>query len=72
MYMYLSIDRYEILGRKVHMDFVQEHLKTKKKVNFGNTQERPNNIKLKILADTVYVKVRDLYYFEASQRYWLK
>ena len=39
------------------MDFVQEHLSTKKNVNFGDSQERPNHIELEILADTVYVKV---------------
>ncbi|XP_078357256.1 uncharacterized protein LOC144642139 [Oculina patagonica] len=47
---------YEILGRHVHMDFTQEHLKAKKKINIGDTQASPNNIRLKILADTVYVK----------------
>lgn len=40
------------------MDFVQEHLKTEKKINFGDSQERSNNIEIEILADTVYVKVR--------------
>lgn len=39
------------------MAFVQEHLRTKKSVNFGDSQERPNHIELEILADTVYVKV---------------
>ncbi|KAL9982962.1 hypothetical protein ACROYT_G005077 [Oculina patagonica] len=49
-------DRYQVIGRSVHMDFVQEHLRTKKNVNFGDTQERPNNIEVEVLADTVYVK----------------
>ncbi|KAJ7390265.1 hypothetical protein OS493_026138 [Desmophyllum pertusum] len=49
-------DRYQAVGRVVHMDFVQEHLRTKKNVNFGNSQERPNNIELEVLADTIYVK----------------
>lgn len=54
-----SIDVYKILGRHVHMDFVQEHLTVKKKINIGDSQASPNNIQLKILADTVYVKVRN-------------
>ena len=54
-----SIDKYQVLGRNVHMDFVQEHLRTKRKVTFADTQERPNGIELEILADTVYVKVHD-------------
>ena len=40
------------------MDFVQEHLRVKKNVNFGDSQERPNNIELEVLAETVYVRVR--------------
>ena len=39
------------------MDYVQEHLRTKREVAFGQTQERANRIELEILADTVYVKV---------------
>lgn len=39
------------------MDFIQEHLRTKKNVNFQDNQEQPNNIELDVLADTVYVKV---------------
>ena len=54
---HVPIDRYQVVGRVVHMDFVQEHLTTKKNVNFGNSQERPNNIELEVLADTIYVKV---------------
>ncbi|KAL9982967.1 hypothetical protein ACROYT_G005082 [Oculina patagonica] len=38
------------------MDFVQEHLRTQKNVNFEDTQERPNSIELEVLADTVYVR----------------
>ncbi|XP_066026371.1 uncharacterized protein [Pocillopora verrucosa] len=49
-------DRYQVLGRNVHMDYVQEHLRTKREVAFGQTQERANRIELEILADTVYVK----------------
>ncbi|KAJ7376174.1 hypothetical protein OS493_036288 [Desmophyllum pertusum] len=48
--------RYQVLGRTVHMDFVKEHLETKKNVNFGEKQDWPNDIELEILADTVYVK----------------
>ena len=40
------------------MDYVQEHLKTEKKINFGDSQEQSNGIEIEILADTVYVKVR--------------
>ena len=50
-------DRYQAVGRKVYMDYVQEQLKTEKKVNLGDSQERPNDIDIEILADTVYVKV---------------
>ena len=39
------------------MDYVQEHLRTKREVTFGETQERANGIELEILTDTVYVKV---------------
>ena len=39
------------------MDYVQEHLRAKREVAFGQTQERANRIELEILADTVYVKV---------------
>ena len=52
-----AIDRYQVLGRVVHMDFVQEQLKTKKKVNFGDSQEQPNGIELEVMADTIYMKV---------------
>lgn len=40
------------------MDFVQEHLRTKKRVNFGDSQDRSNNIDLEVLADTIYIRVR--------------
>ena len=40
------------------MDFVKEQLKTKKKVNFGDSQEQTNGIELAVVADTIYVKVR--------------
>ena len=40
------------------MDFVREHLTAKKSVDFSDSQERPNNIELEILADTVFVRVR--------------
>ena len=50
-------DRYQVLGRNVHMDYVQEHLRSKREVTFGETQERANGIELEILTDTVYVKV---------------
>lgn len=50
-------DRYQVTGRKVHMDYVQQHLKAKKNVNFDDSQEQPNNIELEILADSIYVRV---------------
>ncbi|KAL9964359.1 hypothetical protein ACROYT_G027990 [Oculina patagonica] len=49
-------DRYQIVGRVVHMDFVEEHLRTKKEVIFQDQQERPNNIEVELLADTVYLE----------------
>ena len=39
------------------MDFVKEHLESQKMIDFGDSQDRPNNIELEILADTVYVRV---------------
>ena len=39
------------------MGYVKEYLRTEKKIKFGNTQKRSNNIELEVLADTVYVKV---------------
>lgn len=53
----MSTDRYQVIGRNVHMDYIQEYLRTKNNINFGDIQERPNNIELEILGDTVYVKV---------------
>ena len=50
-------DRYQVLGRNVHMDYVQKHLRIKRGVTFGQNQERANGIELEILSDTVYVKV---------------
>jgi len=52
-----GVDHYRILGRNVHMDFVQEYFTKKKNENFGDSQASPNDLKLEILADTVYVKV---------------
>ncbi|XP_078383070.1 uncharacterized protein LOC144665665 [Oculina patagonica] len=49
-------DRYQVFGRVVHMDFVQEHLATKKNVNFRKKQSQPNNIELEVQADTVYIE----------------
>ena len=53
----VSTDRYQVIGRNVHMDFVKEHLETQKMIDFGDSQDRPNNIELEILADTVFVRV---------------
>ena len=60
IYLCLPVEKgnYQILGRTVYMDFVEEHLRTKKNINIGDNQASANNIQLKILADTVYVKVR--------------
>ncbi|KAL9964363.1 hypothetical protein ACROYT_G027994 [Oculina patagonica] len=38
------------------MDFVEEHLRTKKEVIFQDEQKRPNNIEVELLADTVYLE----------------
>ena len=46
-----------MLGRIVHMDYVREHLTTKKQINLEEQQDQPNLIQLDILADTVYAKV---------------
>jgi len=50
-------ERYRVVGRVAHMDFIEENLRTKHGVNFQDEQERPNYIELEVLADTVYVKV---------------
>ena len=52
--------KYQIIGRTVHLDFVQEHLREKRNINFNDIQEQPNSITVEIMADTVYVKVRCL------------
>ena len=52
------LERYRVLGRVIHMDFVKEHLATKKNIRFGDIQEQPNQIELEILADTIQIKVR--------------
>ncbi|XP_078381057.1 uncharacterized protein LOC144663858 [Oculina patagonica] len=52
-------DRYQVVGRVVHMDFVREYLKNKNIPNvdfFEDNQKQSNNIELEVLADTVYVK----------------
>ena len=57
----LPTERYQVVGRIVHMDFIQENLRTKHDVNFQDEQERPNNIELEVLADAVYVKVTTVF-----------
>ncbi|XP_028517504.1 retinoschisin-like [Exaiptasia diaphana] len=51
-------DRYQVIGRNVHMEFVEEHLRAKKGLYLDDTQDSPNNINLEVLADTIYVKER--------------
>ena len=51
------IDRYQVLGRNVHMNHVQERLRDQSEVTFGQNQKRANRIELEILSDTVYVQV---------------
>ena len=53
------------------MDFVREHLKTKKNVNLDVNQERSNNIELEVLADTVYIQVKT-YCFSLTYFYVLR
>ena len=53
----LLTDRYKVLGRTVHMDFVREHLTSQRSINFGDSQEWPNNIDLQVMADTIVVSV---------------
>ena len=56
------------------MDFVKEHLETQKMINFGDSQELPNNIELEILADTVYVRVsgtQTLFYCVSTERNYI-
>ena len=52
-----SPERFQVLARVVHMDFVREHLATKKGVDLKSSQVQPNLIELTILADTIYIKV---------------
>ncbi|CAH3128101.1 unnamed protein product [Pocillopora meandrina] len=49
-------DRYQVLGRNVHMNHVQERLCDQSEVTFGQNQKRANRIELEILSDTVYVQ----------------
>ena len=51
------IGKYQVMGRVVHMKYLQEHFAAKEKINFGRTQKRPNRIQLEVLADTVYIEV---------------
>ena len=51
------IGQYQVLGRVVHMKYIKEHLASKEKVKFGDSQKEPNNIQLEVWADTVYIEV---------------
>lgn len=48
---------YQVIGRVVHMNYVQEYLAAKEKMKFGNVQRKPNRIQLEVLADTMYIEV---------------
>ncbi|PFX25476.1 Neuropilin-1 [Stylophora pistillata] len=48
-------DRYKVLGRTVDMNFVREHLTSQRSINFGDSQEWPNNIDLQVMADSIVV-----------------
>lgn len=68
----LPTERYRVVGRVAHMDFIEENLRTKHGVNFQDEQERPNNIELEVLADTVYVKVTNaLQLFQTQSNIYL-
>lgn len=60
---HLPKDRYQVVGRVVHMDFVQKHLENKRDVEFKENQKQSNNIELEVLADTVYVKVNTCFIY---------
>ena len=48
---------YQVIGRVVHMNYLQEYFAAKKSMKFGNIQRKPNRLQLEILADTVYIEV---------------
>jgi len=54
------------------MDFVKEYFTKKKNENFGDSQASPNDLKLEILADTVYVKVSYLHRYDTNFVFDLK
>ena len=51
------IGEYRVIGRVVHMDYVQEYLAAKENMKLGNVQRKPNRVQLEVLADTVYIEV---------------
>lgn len=57
---------FQILGRIVLMDFVQQHLRTKKNTNFNDIQKQPIRKDIEVMADIVFVKVR---YYTKNQNY---
>lgn len=50
-------ERYQVLGRQVHMNYVEEYLRTKKQKFLYLLRLLSDNIVLEIHADTVYVMV---------------
>ena len=51
------IGEYRVIGRVVHMGYVQEYLAAKENMKLGNVQRKPNRVQLEVLADTVYIEV---------------
>ena len=51
------IGEYRVIGRVVHMHYVQEYLAAKENMKLGNVQRKPNRVQLEVLADTVYIEV---------------
>ncbi|RMX47141.1 hypothetical protein pdam_00016212 [Pocillopora damicornis] len=47
---------YRVIGRVVHMGYVQEYLAAKENMKLGNVQRKPNRVQLEVLADTVYIE----------------
>lgn len=46
------------------MHYVEEYLRLKKEVEFGDSQETANNIDVTVLADIIYTKVMWVYIFQ--------
>ena len=59
---------YQVIGRVVHMNYLQEYFAAKESMKFGNIQRKPNRLQLEVLADTVYIEVCIQKKYECNNR----